>query len=136
MSSRSATSTPLSTAPSASDTGSMPAHTSLGGPSSFSTAARPAARTGKSGRHSNLPSGYVAEGDSLPFLEKGILQILSNATDGLSIVLEHRYYGDSLPVESFSTDDLRFLNNDEAMEDSAHVSCRLVNDSTPADALL
>lgn len=60
----------------------------------------------------------------LPFLEKGILQILSNATGGLSIVLEHRYYGDSVPVKSLSTDDLRFLNNDEAMEDSAHVSLR------------
>lgn len=33
---------------------------------------------------------------SLPFLEKGILQILSNATGGLSIVLEHRYVLDGI----------------------------------------
>lgn len=32
-----------------------------------------------------------------------------------------RYYGDSVPVPSFSTDDLRFLNNAEALEDSAEV---------------
>jgi len=69
----------------------------------------------------------------LQFLDNGILQILSNATNGLSIVLEHRwvpflrlqlilrYYGKSIPVESLSTDDLRFLNNAEALEDSAYV---------------
>jgi hypothetical protein len=58
----------------------------------------------------------------LEFLEKGILEILSNATNGLSVVLEHRYYGDSVPVSSLSTDDLRFLNNAEALEDSGYVS--------------
>lgn len=37
-----------------------------------------------------------------------------------------RYYGKSVPVKSFSTDDLRFLNNAESLEDSAYVraSCR------------
>ena len=33
----------------------------------------------------------------------------------------YRYYGKSVPVESLSTDDLRFLNNAEALEDSAYV---------------
>lgn len=61
----------------------------------------------------------------IQFLENGILEILSNATDGLSIVLEHRYYGDSIPVPSFSTDDLRYLNNVEALEDSAYVGSPL-----------
>ena len=37
-------------------------------------------------------------------------------------MLEHRYYGKSVPVSSFSTDNLRFLNNEEAEEDSANVS--------------
>jgi hypothetical protein len=32
-----------------------------------------------------------------------------------------RYYGDSFPVSSLCTDDLRFLNNAEALEDSAYV---------------
>ena len=35
-----------------------------------------------------------------------------------------RYYGKSVPVESLSTDDLRFLNNAEALEDSAYVRPR------------
>ena len=40
---------------------------------------------------------YTDDEYSLPFLEKGILQILANATGGLSIVLEHRS-GECLPV--------------------------------------
>ncbi|WWC72992.1 uncharacterized protein I206_106956 [Kwoniella pini CBS 10737] len=67
-----------------------------------------------------LDGGETSGEDRVPFLEKGILQILSNATNGIGIVLEHRYYGDSVPVSSFSTDDLRFLNNKEALEDSAY----------------
>jgi hypothetical protein len=39
----------------------------------------------------------------------------------MSIADIPRYYGKSVPVESLSTDDLRFLNNAEAMEDSAYV---------------
>ncbi|WVW79480.1 hypothetical protein I302_101449 [Kwoniella bestiolae CBS 10118] len=67
-----------------------------------------------------LDGGETSGKDRVPFLEKGILQILSNATNGIGIVLEHRYYGESVPVKSFSTDDLRFLNNKEALEDSAY----------------
>lgn len=37
------------------------------------------------------------------------------------IVLEHRYYGWSVPVPDFTTDNLRFLNNKEALQDSADV---------------
>jgi len=32
--------------------------------------------------------------DRLPFLDTGIVDILTNATGGLSVVLEHRYYGE------------------------------------------
>lgn len=67
-----------------------------------------------------LDGGETSGADRLPFLQQGILQILSNATNGLGIVLEHRYYGESVPLPSFSTDDLRFLNNAEALEDSAN----------------
>ncbi|KAG8748275.1 hypothetical protein FRC10_007665 [Ceratobasidium sp. 414] len=56
----------------------------------------------------------------LPFLQTGILSILANATKGLGIVLEHRYYGKSVPVNDLSTDSLRWLNNAQALEDSAH----------------
>jgi len=32
--------------------------------------------------------------DRLPFLDTGIVDILTNATGGLGVVLEHRYYGE------------------------------------------
>ena len=67
-----------------------------------------------------LDGGETDGAGRLPYLEKGILQILANATNGISIVLEHRYYGESVPVESFTTDNLRWLNNEEALEDSAY----------------
>jgi hypothetical protein len=53
-------------------------------------------------------------------MEKGILNILANATNGISIVLEHRYYGLSLPHNfSLSTDNLRHLTSEQALLDSA-----------------
>lgn len=52
-------------------------------------------------------------------MEQGILQILSNATGGLSVILEHRYYGASHVTKDLSTDSLRWLNNKESLEDSA-----------------
>ena len=67
-----------------------------------------------------LDGGETDGAGRLPFLDHGILQILSNATGGLGVVLEHRYYGESVPVETYSTDDLRWLNNEEALEDSAY----------------
>jgi hypothetical protein len=59
----------------------------------------------------------------------GILDILTNATGGIGIVLEHRYYGKSLPNVSYpsgepftlSTDDLRFLTSEQALMDSARL---------------
>ncbi|ORX39182.1 serine carboxypeptidase S28-domain-containing protein [Kockovaella imperatae] len=67
-----------------------------------------------------LDGGETDGANRIPFLEKGILQILANATGGLSIVLEHRYYGESIFVDSLTTDNLRWLNNEEALEDSAY----------------
>ena len=31
--------------------------------------------------------------DRLPFLDTGIVEILAKATNGIGIILEHRYYG-------------------------------------------
>lgn len=58
----------------------------------------------------------------------GILNILTNATGGIGIVLEHRYYGQSLPhTDEFghnftlSTDNLRFLTSEQALLDTARL---------------
>ena len=57
-----------------------------------------------------LDGGETSGEDRLPFLHTGILEILSKATNGLGIVLEHRYYGESIPVANFSTDSLRLVH--------------------------
>ncbi|KDQ62701.1 hypothetical protein JAAARDRAFT_121424 [Jaapia argillacea MUCL 33604] len=67
-----------------------------------------------------LDGGETSGEDRLPFLDTGIVEILAKATGGVGIVLEHRYYGESIPVANFSTDSLRWLNNAQSAEDSAN----------------
>lgn len=67
-----------------------------------------------------LDGGETSGEDRLAFLDHGILKLLSQATDGLSIVLEHRYYGESIPVEDLSTDSMRFLTTAQALADNAY----------------
>ncbi|KAI1493277.1 peptidase S28 [Biscogniauxia mediterranea] len=67
-----------------------------------------------------LASGETSGLDRLPFLEKGIVYQLAKATGGLGVILEHRYYGSSIPVEDFSTENLRFLTTDQALADTAY----------------
>lgn len=51
-------------------------------------------------------------------LDRGIVNILSEATGGIAVVLEHRYYGDSLPFDDFSTPNLRYLSYNQTLQDS------------------
>ncbi|KDR82923.1 hypothetical protein GALMADRAFT_238593 [Galerina marginata CBS 339.88] len=67
-----------------------------------------------------LDGGETSGEDRLPFLDTGIVEILARATGGVGVILEHRYYGESVPVSNFSTDALRFLNNDQSAADSAN----------------
>ncbi|EPQ50969.1 peptidase S28 [Gloeophyllum trabeum ATCC 11539] len=67
-----------------------------------------------------LDGGETSGEDRLPFLDTGIVEILAKATGGVGVVLEHRYYGGSIPVKNFSTDSLRFLDNDQSAADSAN----------------
>ncbi|KAI0247491.1 peptidase S28 [Lactifluus subvellereus] len=67
-----------------------------------------------------IDGGETSGEDRLPFLDTGIADILARATGGIGVVLEHRYYGGSVGVRNFSTDALRWLNNEQALEDSAN----------------
>ncbi|EPT05266.1 hypothetical protein FOMPIDRAFT_1013559 [Fomitopsis schrenkii] len=67
-----------------------------------------------------LDGGETSGADRLPFLDTGIVEILTKATGGVGVVLEHRYYGKSVPVENFTTDSLRWLNNEQSAADSAY----------------
>ncbi|KAI5865307.1 peptidase S28 [Durotheca rogersii] len=67
-----------------------------------------------------LASGETSGVGRLPFLQKGIVYQLAKATGGLGVILEHRYYGTSIPVPDFSTESLRFLTTDQALADTAY----------------
>lgn len=66
-----------------------------------------------------------AEG-SLGFLQRGMIKMLAEATGGIGVVLEHRYYGKSFPVPDQSTENMRFLSSDQAMADMAYFSQNIV----------
>ncbi|TQN69703.1 putative extracellular serine carboxypeptidase, partial [Colletotrichum shisoi] len=67
-----------------------------------------------------LAAGETDAKERLPFLDHGILSILAEATGGVGVVLEHRYYGKSFPVPDLSTENLRFLSTDQALADTAY----------------
>ncbi|KAK8017813.1 hypothetical protein PG993_014139 [Apiospora rasikravindrae] len=67
-----------------------------------------------------LCAGETSGVGRLPFLEKGIVAQLAQATNGIGVILEHRYYGESWPVPDLSTPNMRFLTTDQAMADTAY----------------
>ncbi|KAB5559757.1 peptidase S28 [Coniochaeta sp. 2T2.1] len=73
-----------------------------------------------------LQSGETSGEGRLPFLQKGIVAQLSQATNGLGVILEHRYYGTSFPVPDLSTENMRFLTTDQALADMAYFARNVV----------
>ncbi|KAF9449110.1 peptidase S28 [Macrolepiota fuliginosa MF-IS2] len=65
-----------------------------------------------------LDGGAMDAMETLSILDTGIADILARETGGISVLLEHRYYGASIPVANFTTDSLRWLTNEQAMADS------------------
>ncbi|EAT91563.2 hypothetical protein SNOG_00068 [Parastagonospora nodorum SN15] len=45
----------------------------------------------------------------------GIVHQVIEATGGLGVILEHRYYGKSFPVDDLTTKNMRFLSTDQAL---------------------
>lgn len=73
-----------------------------------------------------LAAGETSGSGRLPFLQKGIVAILAEATNGVGVILEHRYYGRSYPTADFSTKNLRFLTTDQALADTAFFAKNIV----------
>ncbi|KAI4128358.1 MAG: hypothetical protein LQ338_002760 [Usnochroma carphineum] len=73
-----------------------------------------------------LQSGETDGTGRLPFLQKGILHQLAQATNGIGVVLEHRYYGKSFPTPDLSTPNLRFLTTQQALADMAYFAQNVV----------
>ncbi|KAL8748066.1 MAG: hypothetical protein Q9190_000151 [Brigantiaea leucoxantha] len=51
-------------------------------------------------------------------LQTGIIQILMEATNGLGVILENRYYGESYPFNTSSTDELAYLTTEQTIADN------------------
>ncbi|KAI9727347.1 MAG: hypothetical protein M1828_006967 [Chrysothrix sp. TS-e1954] len=73
-----------------------------------------------------LESGEVDASTRLPYIQKGILYILSKATGGMSVVIEHRYFGTSFPTADLSTENLRFCTTDQALADTVNFAKNVV----------
>ena len=73
-----------------------------------------------------LQSGETDASGRLPYLQKGIVAQLSKATNGLGVILEHRYYGTSFPVDDLSVENLRFLTTQQALADQAYFQQNVV----------
>jgi hypothetical protein len=67
-----------------------------------------------------IGSGELTSVLRLPYLETGIGKILAEATGGLTVLLEHRYYGSSYPVPDLSPANMRFLSTEQALADTAY----------------
>ncbi|XP_026755585.2 putative serine protease K12H4.7 [Galleria mellonella] len=57
----------------------------------------------------------IAEG----WLRGGNMYLMAEENRGYQIYTEHRYYGQTLPYENFTAENLRFLNVDQALADLA-----------------
>ena len=73
-----------------------------------------------------LQGGETAGEYRMPILRKGILDIVAKAVGGLAVVVEHRYYGKSMPVADYSTENMRFLSTDQALADMAYFAQHVV----------
>ena len=73
-----------------------------------------------------LAAGEVSGLTRLPFLEHGIAHILAKETNGVAVILEHRYYGTSFPVPNVTVENLRFLDTEQALADTAYFAEHII----------
>ncbi|KAF2483542.1 extracelular serine carboxypeptidase [Neohortaea acidophila] len=64
--------------------------------------------------------GETSGPSRFPLMQTGIIKILMEATNGLGIILENRYYGESFPFNLSTTDNLRFLTTEQTIADNAY----------------
>lgn len=67
-----------------------------------------------------LASGEADGEGRLTYLDHGIVAKLAEATGGIAVVLEHRYYGQSYPVPDLGAENMRFLSTEQALADTEY----------------
>ena len=71
-------------------------------------------------------AGELTGEDFLADLQIGLHHELAKATNGIAVLLEHRYYGHSLPVLVRNVEAFRFLTVEQAMADQAYFARNIV----------
>lgn len=80
-----------------------------------------------------LLGGETDGAGRLPFLQKGIVHQVIEATGGLGVILEHRYYGKSFPVEDLTTENMRFLSTEQALAEIDYFARNVKFEGVDAD---
>lgn len=73
-----------------------------------------------------IAAGETNGRDRFPFLSHGIVTQLAKTYNGLGVILEHRYYGESYPFADLTTKNIRFLSTEQAMADYAYFASNVV----------
>lgn len=80
-----------------------------------------------------LLGGETDGAGRLPFLQKGIVHQVIEATGGMGVILEHRYYGKSFPVEDLTTENLRFLSTEQSLAEIDYFARNVKFEGVDAD---
>jgi hypothetical protein len=56
----------------------------------------------------------------MKLIPETVIQILMEAFNGLGVILENRYYGESYPYNTSTTDELRFLTTEQTIADNSY----------------
>lgn len=73
-----------------------------------------------------IAAGEAEASERLPFLSHGIVSQLAAKYNGIGVILEHRYYGKSYPVDALTPENIRFLSTDQAIADYAYFARNVV----------
>ncbi|KAL4912247.1 serine carboxypeptidase S28-domain-containing protein [Aspergillus aurantiobrunneus] len=73
-----------------------------------------------------IAAGETNGEDRFPFLSQGIVTQLATTYHGLGVILEHRYYGSSYPVDEVTPHSLRFLSTEQSLADYAYFASNVV----------
>ncbi|CBF78805.1 hypothetical protein AN7231.2 [Aspergillus nidulans FGSC A4] len=75
-----------------------------------------------------IAAGETDGEDRFEFLSQGIVTQLAEAYNGLGVILEHRYYGESYPFPGadVTVDELRFLSTEQSLADYAYFAKHVI----------
>lgn len=67
-------------------------------------------------------SGEASVEERYDNLQTGIIQLLMEATNGLGVILENRYYAGSFPFNTSTTDELAYMTEEQTIADNQYFS--------------